>query len=144
MGCKLKPQRHCLETRRKKNNSEVVASHDKKPLPEHRPSFPDLCFASLARGPALWRAGSFALPDANAHTASLFRKNPIRTETAPAGRLEKRLRLPADRAFIEQHRAAFDRLRPGAKIGRIRRGRDEGARPGGPTGETQRAPLGAG
>src|SRR5688572_15107170 len=106
MGCKLKPQRHCLETRRKKNNSEVVANHDKKLLPEYRPSLPDLHFAALARGPALRCAGKFAFTYSDAYASSLFCKNPFRAKTAPAGRLEKRLRLPANRAFIEQHRAA--------------------------------------
>jgi hypothetical protein len=75
MGCKLELQRHCLETRRKKNNSEVVANHDKKPLLEHRPSLPDHRFAAFERGLALRGAGNFALPDPDTDATSLFREN---------------------------------------------------------------------
>jgi hypothetical protein len=57
MGCKLERQRHCLETRWKKNNSEVISNHDKKPQPENHPSSHALCLSPFHRGDALRRAG---------------------------------------------------------------------------------------
>src|ERR1051326_1863827 len=89
------------------------------------------------------RAGTRSLANANSHSAALFNAHYLRAEATPAGRAEKRLRLSAGRASLEQHRAAVERFGAGAESCRIRSGGTESARARSSTRESHGAALGA-